>query len=52
MRYPTVDCSEYLLGSILYLLWEHNWFTSDESDQTVWGSNLDRSFECMVINSM
>lgn len=35
---------EYLPGSTLYVVWEHNRSNRDTSYQTGWGSNLDRMF--------
>ena len=42
---------EYLPGSTLYLVWEHNRSNRDEIYQTGWGNNLDRMFGLPASNT-
>ncbi|WP_400263368.1 DUF5916 domain-containing protein [Sphingobacterium sp. SG20118] len=42
---------EYLPGSTLYLVWEHNRSNRDDIYQTGWGNNLDRMFGLPASNT-
>jgi hypothetical protein len=42
---------EYLPGSTLYRVWEHNRSNRDDIYQTGWGSNLDRMFGLPASNT-
>ncbi len=42
---------EYLPGSTLYLVWEHNRSNQDDHYRSGWGSNLDRMFGLSATNT-
>src|SRR5690606_17007239 len=42
---------EYLPGSTIYLVWEHNRSNQDDIYQPGWGNNLDRMFGMSAVNT-